>query len=148
MLGGGKRRVVAAGALGILDNEDCKRSPPQKFPADTTGALSESERFPFVDRILEHVDYAEILTECTLSTERFPFLIDHSIDGTPYHPGVMAMEMFAQSALLLYPMCNLEGFSDVKFGLPIKLMKEEVRVRVKAEYFEQDHNSLFIKCHV
>ena len=96
--------MVAAGALGILDNDDCKRAPPQKFPADTAGAMSEPERFPFVDRILNHDLYSEILTECTLSTERFPFLIDHSIDGTPYHPGVMAMEMFAQNALLLYPM--------------------------------------------
>ncbi|MFL2946818.1 MAG: SDR family oxidoreductase, partial [Candidatus Poseidoniales archaeon] len=148
MLGGGKRRVVAAGTLGILDNEDCKRGPPQKFPADTAGALSESERFPFVDRILNHDLYSEILTECTLSTDRFPFLIDHSIDGTPYHPGVMAMEMFAQNALLLYPMCILEGFSEVKFGLPLKLMKDEIRVRVKAEYCDQDQNSLFIKCHI
>ena len=148
MLAGGKRRVVAAGALGILDDEDCKRAPPQKFPADTAGALSEPERFPFVDRILEHDQYAEILTECTLSTDRFPFLVDHSIAGTPYHPGVMAMEMFAQSTLLLYPMCILEGFSDIKFGLPIKLIKEETRVRVKAKYFDQDHNSLFIKCHI
>ena len=148
MLAGGKRRVVAAGALGILDGEDCKRAPPQKFPTDTAGALSEPDRFPFVDRILKHEPYSEIVTECTLSTDRFPFLIDHSIDGTPYHPGVMAMEMFAQSALLLYPMCNLEGFSQVKFGLPIKLMKDEVRIRIKAEYCDQDHNSLLIKCHV
>ena len=36
----------------------------------------------------------------------------------------------------------------MKFGLPIKLMKDEVRVRVKAEYYDQDHNSLFIKCHI
>ncbi|MEC8926732.1 MAG: SDR family oxidoreductase, partial [Candidatus Thermoplasmatota archaeon] len=148
MLAGGKRRVVAAGALGILDGERCKRAPPQKFPTDTAGALAEPERFPFVDRIITHAPYSEIVTECTLSTERFPFLVDHSIDGTPYHPGVMAMEMFAQSSLLLYPMCNLEGFTDVEFGLPIKLMKEEARVRVKAEFSGQDHNSLFIMCHI
>jgi NAD(P)-dependent dehydrogenase (short-subunit alcohol dehydrogenase family)/3-hydroxymyristoyl/3-hydroxydecanoyl-(acyl carrier protein) dehydratase len=148
MLAGGKRRVVVAGALGIFDTEDCKRAPPQKFPTDTAGALSESDRFPFVDRILKHEPYSEIVTECTLSTNRFPFLTDHSIDEIPYHPGVMAMEMFAQSALLLYPMCNLEGFSQVKFGLPIKLMKDEIRLRVNAEFHGQDHNSLFIKCHI
>ena len=148
MLAGGKRRVVAAGALGILDTEGCKRAPPQKFPTDTAGAMAEADRFPFVDRIITHDSYSEIVTECTLSTERFPFLADHSIDGTPYHPGVMAMEMFAQSALLLYPMCILEGFSDVNFGLPIKLTKEEARIRIKAEFSGQDHNSLFIRCHI
>ena len=148
MLAGGKRRVVAAGALGILDQEDCKRAPPQKLPMDTAGALAEPERFPFVDKIITHEPYSEIVTECTLSTERHPFLIDHSIDGTPYHPGVMAMEMFAQNSLLLYPMCVLEGFSDVKFGLPIKLMKGETTIRTIAKFSGQDHNSLFIQCHI
>ena len=148
MLAGGKRRVVAAGALGILDQEDCKRAPPQKLPMDTAGALAEPERFPFVDKIITHEPYSEIVTECTLSTERHPFLIDHSIDGIPYHPGVMAMEMFAQNSLLLYPMCVLEGFSDVKFGLPIKLMKGETTIRTIAKFSGQDHNSLFIQCHI
>ena len=146
MLAGGKRRVLAAGALGIMDAEASKRNPPQKFPDDTAGALSEPERFPFVDRVITHEPYSTITTECTLDTTRFPFLSDHAIDGTPYHPGVMAMEMFAQNALLLYPMCTLEGFSDVRFGLPIKLVKPEAKVRMTAEFSGQDHNSLFIQC--
>ena len=146
VLAGGKRRVVAAGALGILDGEDCKRDPPQKLSVDTAGVLAEPERFPFVDRVLSHDPYAEILTECTLDVDRFPFLTDHAIDGTPYLPGVMAMEMFAGDALLLYPMCTLEGFTDVRFGLPVKLLKDEVTVRTRATFSGQDHNSLFISC--
>ena len=146
MLAGGKRRVVAAGALGIMDPEHSTRDPPQKLPDDTAGALAEPERFPFVDRVLHHEPYSEIRTECTLDADRFPFLTDHAIDGTPYHPGVMAMEMFAQNALLLYPMARLEGFSDVRFGLPVKLVKPEAKVRVVAAFNGQDHNSLFIQC--
>ena len=128
LLAGGKRRVVAAGELGILDDENCKRSPPQRLPEDTAGALAEPTRFPFIDRIVEHEQYERLVAECTLSVDRFPFLIDHAIDGTPYHPGVMAMEMFAQSALLLYPMCTLQKFTDVSFGLPIKLTKDEAHI--------------------
>jgi len=146
VLAGGKRRVVAAGALGILDGEDCKRDPPQKLSVDTAGVLAEPERFPFVDRVLSHEPYAEILTECTLDVNRFPFLTDHAIDGTPYLPGVMAMEMFAGDALLLYPMCTLEGFTDVRFGLPVKLLKDEATVRARATFSGQDYNSIFISC--
>ena len=148
LLAGGKRRVVAAGSLGSLDTENSLRGPPQKFPNDTSGALSEPERFPFIDRIIQHDPYENLVAECTLSELRHPFLTDHAIDGTPYHPGVMAMEMFAQASLLLYPVCTLEGFSDVEFGLPIKLTKDEQKVRVIAKFDGQDHNSLFIKCHL
>ena len=148
LLAGGKRRVVAAGELGILDDENCKRSPPQRLPEDTAGALAEPTRFPFIDRIVEHEQYERLVAECTLSVDRFPFLIDHAIDGTPYHPGVMAMEMFAQSALLLYPMCTLQKFTDVSFGLPIKLTKDEAHVRIVATFVDQDQHTLTINCHV
>ncbi|MCH2641102.1 MAG: SDR family NAD(P)-dependent oxidoreductase [Candidatus Thalassarchaeum sp.] len=148
LLAGGKRRVVAAGELGILDDENCKRSPPQRLPEDTAGALAEPTRFPFIDRIVEHEQYERLVAECTLSVDRFPFLIDHAIDGTPYHPGVMAMEMFAQSALLLYPMCTLQKFTDVSFGLPIKLTKDEAHIRIVANFVDQDQHTLTINCHV
>ena len=148
MLAGGKRRVVAAGELGILDDENCKRSPPQKLPSDTAGALAEPSRFPFIDRITEHAPYERLVADCTLSVDRYPFLEDHAIDGTPYHPGVMAMEMFAQSALLLYPMCTLQKFTEVTFGLPIKLTKEEAHIRIVANFEDQNENTVSIKCHV
>ncbi|MEE2758425.1 MAG: SDR family NAD(P)-dependent oxidoreductase, partial [Candidatus Thermoplasmatota archaeon] len=148
MLAGGKRRVVVAGELGILDSENCKRSPPQKLPEDSAGALAESSRFPFIDRITEHAPYQSLVAQCTLSVDRFPFLVDHAIDGVPYHPGVMAMEMFAQASLVLYPMCTLQKFTDVSFGLPIKLTKDEAHVRIVATFVEQDQDTLSIKCHV
>ncbi|MEE3082499.1 MAG: SDR family oxidoreductase, partial [Candidatus Thermoplasmatota archaeon] len=146
MLAGGKRRVVAAGSLGILDDESSKRDPPQKLPEDTTGLLAEPERFPFVERVLNHEPYVQISTECTLDVSRFPFLIDHAIDGTPYHPGVMAMEMFSEAALLLYPMCTMVGFYDVHFGLPVKLVKDEVKIRVRAEFSEQNSSEIYVNC--
>ena len=45
----------------------------------------------------------------------------------------MALEMFAQNALLLRPDCAFAGFENVKFGLPVKLMKSEMITRVKVE---------------
>jgi hypothetical protein len=60
----------------------------------------------------------------------------------------MAMEMFAEDALLLYPMCTLSGFNDVKFGLPIKLIKDEVKLRVVAKFASQNESEISIQCHL
>ena len=38
----------------------------------------------------------------------------------------MALEMFAENALLLLPNTSLAGFMEVEFGLPIKLLKNEM----------------------
>ena len=146
ILSGGKRRVVVAGALGLLDSEDSKRDPPQKLSEDTVAMLEDPDRFPFIDRVLTHEPYEEIVTECTLDIDVYPFLIDHSIEGVPYHPGVMAMEMFAENALLLYPMCTLSGFSEIQFGLPIKLIKDQMKLRIRAEFIEQDEAEIRVKC--
>ena len=45
----------------------------------------------------------------------------------------MAMEMFAENSLLLLPGNHLAGFEEVTFGLPIKIMKGAMTVRVEAE---------------
>ena len=86
------------------------------------------------------------MTETTLSTELHPFLVDHAIDGVPYHPGVMALEMFAENALLLKPTTCLAGFENVSFGLPVKLLKDEIKVRVVAEYNNSDGDIHWINC--
>ena len=146
VLAGGKRRVVAAGALGALDTESSLRSPPQRLLVDTAMLLSDADRFPFVDRVVAHTPYSWIVTQCTLDEQRFPFLTDHAIDGTPYHPGVMALEMFAETSILLYPMCTLSGFESVDYGLPVKLVRDEANVRVVASFTGQDSRCVRIEC--
>ena len=143
---GGKRRVVIAGALGVLDEEESSRDPPQRLSADVALLIEEPNRFPFVDRITSHEPYEELSYECTLDVDRFPFLEDHAIDNVPYHPGVMAMEMFAEAAQLLWPPCSVIGFEKVEFGLPVKLMGDEQKVRVRAEFDRQDDSSIWVKC--
>jgi len=146
VLAGGKRRVVVAGRLGALDAESSLRIPPQRLTIDTAMLLSDADRFPFVDRVVAHTPYSWIVTQCTLDEQRFPFLSDHSIDGTPYHPGVMALEMFAETSMLLYPMCTLSGFESVDYGLPIKLVRDEANVRVVATFAGQDSRYVRVEC--
>ena len=57
----------------------------------------------------------------------------HSIEDVPYLPGVMALELFAQCSRLLAPDCFVSGFKDVMFGLPVKLIRSEQKVRVIAK---------------
>ncbi|MBT4060275.1 MAG: SDR family NAD(P)-dependent oxidoreductase [Euryarchaeota archaeon] len=143
---GGKRRVVIAGSLGILNDDGSDREPPQRLAPEVAALLSDAARFPFVDKITNHESFDTLSYECTLDTTRFPFLDDHEIENVPYHPGVMALEMFSEAAQLLWPPCSVIGFAGVNFGLPIKLLKDEMKVRVVAEFSHQNDNNVWVKC--
>ena len=58
----------------------------------------------------------------------------------------MAMEMFAENALLLCPDTCLAGFEQVKFGLPVKVMKGTMRVRVEAKLERKQGDLTWVKC--
>ncbi len=143
---GGKRRVVLAGSLGVLNDDGSDREPPQRLPLDVSELLADANRFPFVDKVVSHEPFDSLSYECTIDVNNYPFLQDHAIDDVPYHPGVMALEMFSQGAQLLWPPCSVIGFAGVRFGLPIKLIKEEQKLRLVAEYSHQNAENVWVKC--
>ena len=143
---GGKRKVVLAGNLGVLNDDGSDREPPQRLPPDVSALLADAERFPFVDKVVAHQPFDTLSYECTLDVNSYPFLEDHAIDNVPYHPGVMALEMFSQGAQLLWPPCTVIGFAGVRFGLPIKLLKQEQKLRVVAEFSHQNSENVWVKC--
>jgi len=145
-LRGGKRRVLGCGALGMMDRFHSFREAPLKLPAHMAAAIAEPSRFPFVDKVVSMEEGQHLTTQCTLSVDDHPFLTDHAIEGVPYHPGVMALEMFAQTTLLLDPACCLAGFEDVTFGLPVKLMKGPMTVKVEARLERQDGDQRWYRC--
>ena len=145
-LAGGKRRVLACGSLGLMDRFDSFREPPLRLPSEMSAIIADPTRFALIDKVIALDEHTSLLTETTLSTELHPFLVDHAIDGVPYHPGVMALEMFAENALLLKPTTCLAGFENVSFGLPVKLLKDEIKVRVVAEYNNSDGDIHWINC--
>ena len=145
-LAGGKRRVLACGSLGLMDRFDSFREPPLRLPSEMSAIIADPTRFALIDKVIALDEHTSLLTETTLSTELHPFLVDHAIDGIPYHPGVMALEMFAENALLLKPTTCLAGFENVSFGLPVKLLKDEIKVRVVAEYNNSDGDIHWINC--
>ena len=145
-LRGGKRRVIACGSLGLMDRFDSFREAPLMLPGEMAAIMADPSRFPFIDKVLAFDEEQMVMTQSTLSVADHPFLSDHAIDGVPYHPGVMAMEMFAENALLLCPDSCLAGFEGVKFGLPVKVMKGTMRVRVEAKVERTDGDLTWVKC--
>ena len=145
-LAGGKRRVIGCGSLGIMNRFDVFRDAPLRLPAKMAALIADPTRFPFIDKVNRIDEGQTLTTQSTLSAADHPFLIDHAIEGVPYHPGVMALEMFAENALLLRPQTSLAGFEDVKFGLPVKLLKGEMTVRVESLLDKQEGQISWVKC--
>ena len=145
-LAGGKRRVLGCGSLGMMDRFSSFREAPLKLEGSMAAAIADPRRFPFIDKLLDIEDGKSLKSQCTLSVQDHPFLIDHSIDGVPYHPGVMALEMFAENSLLLMSGHCLAGFEDVRFGLPVKVMKGSLTVRVEAMLERKEANMIWVKC--
>ena len=145
-LQGGKRRVLGCGSLGQMDTFSSFREAPLKLPAQMAATIADPSRFPFVDKVLSLDEGVHLMTQTTLSTADHPFLLDHAIEGVPYHPGVMALEMFAQSSLLLQPTTCLAGFEEVSFGLPVKLLKGPMTVRVDAVVERTEDDMTWVRC--
>jgi hypothetical protein len=145
-LQGGKRRVLGCGSLGQMDLFSSFREAPLKLPPQMAATIADPARFPFVDKVLSLEEGVRLMTQTTLSTEDHPFLLDHAIEGVPYHPGVMALEMFAQSSLLLHPTACLAGFEEVGFGLPVKLLKGPMTVRVEAVVERSSDDMTWVRC--
>ena len=144
----GKRMVMIAGRLGLLDDEDSIRPPPQRLPQDVANLLSDPMRFPLIGHIEEISPYSSVTFSTVIDSERHPHLKDHAIDGVPYMPGVMALEAFAESAVLLWPLCAVDGFDEVEFGLPVKVTKDSKSIRIKANFDRQDDDHIWIRCHL
>ncbi|DAC59629.1 MAG TPA: KR domain-containing protein, partial [Candidatus Poseidoniales archaeon] len=145
-LQGGKRRVLGCGSLGLMDRFASFRDAPLKLPPAMAATIADPTRFPFVDKVVAFEEGEGLVVQSTLSTEDHPFLLDHAIEGVPYHPGVMALEMFAQSSLLMVPEACLAGFEEVAFGLPVKLMKGPMTVRVVANVERRHGDMTWVRC--
>ena len=135
-----------AALFGLMDRFASFRDAPLLLPPAMAATIADPTRFPFVDKVVAFDEGKKLVVQSTLSTEDHPFLLDHAIEGVPYHPGVMALEMFAQSSLLMVPEACLAGFEEVAFGLPVKLMKGPMTVRVVANVERRRGDMTWVRC--
>ena len=148
VLSGGKRRVLGCGSLGLMDRFSTFREAPLLLPGEMAIAIADPRRFPFVDKILLLQEGKSLTSQTTLSVADHPFLADHAIEGVPYHPGVMALEMFSENSLLLCPNTCLAGFEEIKFGLPIKLLKGAITIRSEVEVLSNSQDITRVSCRI
>ncbi|MDY6969282.1 MAG: polyketide synthase dehydratase domain-containing protein, partial [Spirochaetota bacterium] len=65
-----------------------------------------------------------IVVKKRLDIEKDIYLKDHAIENVPYMPAVMGIEAFAEASNLLYPDMQITSMKNIKFELPIKLLKD------------------------
>ena len=120
--------IVLSGSLGKLDWDKQLRFDPS-FP--DAGA----SEFHFLERAVQSVKGLELEAAKEFSVEKDPYLADHSINGTPYVPGVMGIETFAEAAAAVSGE-SPRVLKDLRFTVPIKLLRGrpvEALVRANAQ---------------
>ncbi len=111
------------------EQEEIKKT---QEPIKEETSSSDKDNF-FLGEIVSLIKNQELFAQ-KIYKAQWPFLKDHSINGTPYVPGVMGIESFVEAAKVLGQ--NVKGFQDVHFSLPIKLLRmrdQEVMIKAKNE---------------
>ena len=116
--------IILSGSLGKLDWDKQLQYEPGFSGSASTG-------FHFAPKTEDLVKGESLAASKEFSMESDPYLADHSINGTPYVPGVMGLETFAEAATVLTG-ANPKALTDVRFAVPIKLLRgRPADVRVK-----------------
>ena len=125
-LGAGLRgEVVAAAELGSLVDHLDKNA--LDLDAIQRRLSENAESFALLDQVNGWTARDGLHLEVVFDAERDPYLRDHSIEGTPVVPGVMAVECFAEAVRLIHPEPGVLSIEDLTFDAPLKLYRDEPR---------------------
>ena len=74
----------------------------------------------------------EVRYSVQVNGETHPYLVDHSINGTPIVPVVLAIEWFGRAARAIHPDLQLAGLRGLKVlkGIPVSDLARGLRLRV------------------
>ncbi len=114
---GQRPEIVLSGSLGKLDWDKQLAFVPG-FPGSSPSS------WHFAEKVKASVKGVEFSAEKEYSLEKDPYLADHSINGTPYVPGVMGLETFAECAAEFSGRVP-SSLEDVRFQVPIKLLRNK-----------------------
>ena len=117
--------IILSGSLGKLDWDHQLQYEPGFSASGATG-------FHFVPKVTDLLKGESLAASKEFSLESDPYLLDHSINGTPYVPGVMGLETFAETAAAVTGKPP-KALTQVRFAVPIKLLRSKpADVRIKA----------------
>jgi NAD(P)-dependent dehydrogenase (short-subunit alcohol dehydrogenase family)/3-hydroxymyristoyl/3-hydroxydecanoyl-(acyl carrier protein) dehydratase len=116
--------IILSGSLGKLDWDKQLMYEPG-YSAAATG-------YHFAPKVEDLLKGESLAAAKQFSLDSDPYLADHSINGTPYVPGVMGLETFAEAAALVTGAAP-KALTNVRFAVPIKLLRSKAAdVRIKA----------------
>ena len=120
--------LVVARSLGVL-YESLRR---EGVDLDLLrGRLSKTpERFPLLGDVLDWTQTDGLRLRVSFDPASDGFLNDHRIDGVAVLPGVMAVETFAEAAILMRPDLTVVAIEDLAFEAPLKLYRDQERSAV------------------
>ncbi len=117
--------IILSGSLGKLDWDKQLLYEPNFSATASTG-------FHFAPKTEDLLKGESLTATKEFSLESDPYLADHAINGTPYVPGVMGLETFAEAAAAVTG-APPKALTGVRFAVPIKLLRgRPADVRVKA----------------
>ena len=117
--------IILSGSLGKMDWDKQLFYEPNFSSSGATGSH-------FAPRMEDLLKGESLSATKEFSLEQDPYLLDHSINGTPYVPGVMGLETFAEASALLKG-APPKALTGVRFAVPIKLLRNKpAEIRIKA----------------
>ena len=123
VLGSGGKPVLIAGKLGTLDHRKSVRRKEVHLSQNASSEYGDPLSLPMIEQILKCDVGARAVTSICLDPDSHSYLNDHSISGVPYFPGVMALEMMAETVSLCASSGKVSSFEDVEFGIPVKITR-------------------------
>jgi len=115
--------VVYSASLGKLDL-DKQLAYDEKFPNPVSSPSVSDHSFHFIEKIEQNSKTEGFKAKKRLSVESDKYMADHSINGTPLLPGVMGLEIFAETVAAYTGNLPLK-LKSVGFKLPVKLIKNK-----------------------
>ena len=117
--------IILSGSLGKLDWDKQLMFEPGFSASGATG-------FHFAPKLEDLVKGESLSAAKEFSLDSDHYLVDHSINGTPYVPGVMGLETFAETSALLTG-APPKALTGVRFAVPIKLLRNKpTEIKIKA----------------
>ncbi len=138
ILGDASGEVVVAGRLGALLS-----TTPTPVAGEGNAWRA---RAPLVHRITGMTEAGELCVQSTFDPREQPFLDHHRIDGTAVLPGVMGIELMAETAAVWLPGRLVGAIENVEFIAPFKFYRDQPRTLQLRVRFEEAGEDIVAHC--
>ena len=150
ILWGEANEITIAGNVGAIDSDKIiVGNNTKEFLEIVNKQKTKRSKYTMIDEILAFESGKSLLVKKRLDPEHDIYLKDHAIENVPYFPGVMGIEAFAQTTNLLFPDLKIQAMKNVKFLLPIKILKgKPVDILISLQIKEKSNDQTCISAKI